>query len=836
MALSTFLHLIATCSLAGLGQATAGRSLNGTRGGAMLNNTTHPSKTSTELLTIPLKRVDHRGVATPSLAKRFFKTDVLGIYGAAYVGELTIGNSSKPQVVDVLLDTGSFELWVNPDCARSNVPQLCSALGRYDPALSSTSQNLGGDFSIKYGSGGTSGTYYKDDIYISGIQIKDQQFGVSNSSDLVWFGIMGLGHGQGNGFINYPLVVDSLSAQGLTNSKLFSLDLGAQVRPSAAVTGEIVFGGVNTNKYSGNLAKVPTDPSDPHYVITLNTLSHRAPGASSPGTASTPILDASLPLRVVVDSGTTLSLLPEPVVRQLAAQFPGAAPDGNGGYTVPCALQDDDGAVDFGFLTSSSGNNGNNATVTISVRYRDFVWNSGGECFLGAWYTDDIGVWILGDTFLRGAYVTFDQSNNALYMANYVSCSDEPNLVAVPAGPDAGAQIPGSCQVGAVAAPSAAPSSVTPASLPGGSVSSTAIPSAVSSLGPTVNPIGPATSSSSSSSSLSSPTPSRTTPSSSLSSISASSSGSRSPTRNPSSSLSPSSSPVSLNDDPATTTLAPAQQKGGKGNIVGAAGTTTTTGTITTTITRSVVYTVTACPASARDCSLGAVSTSLETIVTTACPEDEKTTANAPAPTRSATTTTNITRPTAAAPPIAVPAPARAGSSVGAGEDATGDETENETENTATNTNDYEAPNTPTIPASAATAPAAPVTQVVTEHCSTSTYTITSCGPSDDDAASCTVGATTTRVVTLYETLEVRPLPTAAAFAPGSGSGSGLNSSMGVAGQSACVSCVNNGYAATGGVPVTAGARGSGLGSGTRAWWAGVAAGLVVGLWGVVVI
>jgi len=32
---------------------------------------------------------------------------------------------------------------------------------------------------------------------------------------------------------------------------------------TAAITGEMVFGGVDINKYSGFLQKVPTDPSDP---------------------------------------------------------------------------------------------------------------------------------------------------------------------------------------------------------------------------------------------------------------------------------------------------------------------------------------------------------------------------------------------------------------------------------------------------------------------------------------------------------------------------------------------------------------------------------------------
>lgn len=47
--------------------------------------------------------------------------------------------------------------------------------------------------------------------------------------------------------------------------------------------------------------------------------------------------------------------------------------------------------------------------------------------------------------------VTFDQANNGLYMAEYIRCGEDSNLVPVPAGPDAAANIPGSCTAAAVA-------------------------------------------------------------------------------------------------------------------------------------------------------------------------------------------------------------------------------------------------------------------------------------------------------------------------------------------------------------------------------------------------
>ncbi|KAI0848771.1 acid protease [Daldinia vernicosa] len=444
MSFSHPLFFIAASTLIGVGRAVTFKLFNGTHGGPV--NATSLPKSTHEVLSLPLRKIEHKGVGTPSLARRYFGSDVLGLYGAAYFAELTIGTSDNPQTVNVLLDTGSFELWVNPDCSATNVRQFCGELGHYDPTLSSTSKNLNQTFKIQYGLGSASGTYHQDDVFISGAKLPGQQFGVSNTSSDVWFGILGLGHGKGHGVIDYESIVDSLATQGFTDSKLFSLDLGGQPGPTAAITGEMVFGGVDTNKYAGNLAKVPTDSNDAHYVATLNSISLQVP-ASASGSVNTisqsikAINDSNLPLQVIVDSGTTLSLLPESMVSAIAAGFPGAEPDGNGGYKVPCELRNTtEGRVDFELRGDG------NDKVKISVSYNDFIWYGGNECFLGVRYTSDVGVWILGDTFLRGAYVTFDQSNNALYMANYVSCGQGSNLVPVPAGPDAAANIPGSCE------------------------------------------------------------------------------------------------------------------------------------------------------------------------------------------------------------------------------------------------------------------------------------------------------------------------------------------------------------------------------------------------------
>ncbi|KAI0195044.1 aspartic peptidase domain-containing protein [Astrocystis sublimbata] len=627
------------------------------------------------------------------------------------------------------------------------------------------------------------GPYYKDDIYISGAKIENQQFGVANSSELVWFGIMGLGHGRGVGSIDYPLIVESLASQGLTNTRFFSMNLGQQVSSSAVITGEMAFGGVDTNSYSGMLEKVPTDPSDPHYKVTLNSLAHRAPGAES----ATVLTDSSLPLPLIIDSGTTLSLLPEPLVNKLAAQFPGAKSDGSGGYRVSCSYQNQSGTVDFEFL-------GAKGPVTINVGYSDFIWNSGGECFLGAWYSDDIGAFILGDSFMRGAYVAFDQTNNALFMSNRLSCGDgQSNLVAVPVGSDAAASIKGSCTP--VVSPSSSPpktglvSSTT--SLTSTHSNSTTM-SIASTLAPSVNPVGPMntitvstfvtqTNSQSLSSSTTKESPSHST-----------SSGSLYPTSEiPKTPQGPADSAEANPTDPPRVD---AQHDAGS-----------LTTTITATITRAVVYTVTACPATVRDCPLrGKVTTKLETILTTYCPGSSN--AKIPAATAAGEDTLVAEHTT----PVVTPAvitpnshfveeiTTHTSSSIAAGYSSVmsisaehGQGHVDEHKPGQSQDQDREKAH---APGQGEARKKEQIVVITTAFPTSTVYAIKTCsspgsGDGDSDSSACTVGKTTTLAftTTVVKTLHVVPVPTSSAVLPSGGHAAPGGSRNATGGASAVV-------------------------------------------------
>jgi hypothetical protein len=89
------------------------------------------------------------------------------------------------QKTTVVLDTGSYELWVNPDCSKASLvtadtgnavdgpltdPQKCRERGQYDPSRSSSMKTAGmAGKEFVYG-GGTSVmvNYVKDKLNIGG--------------------------------------------------------------------------------------------------------------------------------------------------------------------------------------------------------------------------------------------------------------------------------------------------------------------------------------------------------------------------------------------------------------------------------------------------------------------------------------------------------------------------------------------------------------------------------------------------------------------------------------------------------------------------------------------
>ena len=159
----------------------------------------------------------------------------------------------------------------------------------------------------------------------------------------------------------------------------------------------------------------------------------------------TELRSSKLPAAVLLDSGTTLTYLPNEITKSIYNQVHAAIDTSLGRSTayVPCALANQDRSLDFIF----SG-------IKISVPYNELVLpsdtpsGSGGlqfsdgtpACVFGI-ASNGGGTSVLGNTFLRSAYVVYDLVNHQISLAptNFNSTTDNIKEIAPgPAGvPDA---------------------------------------------------------------------------------------------------------------------------------------------------------------------------------------------------------------------------------------------------------------------------------------------------------------------------------------------------------------------------------------------------------------
>ncbi|CAE8632393.1 unnamed protein product, partial [Polarella glacialis] len=171
-------------------------------------------------------------------------------YNAEYFGEIEVGTPG--QALSVIFDTGSANLWV-PDNLN------LSGHRAFSSALSSTYRESRTIFKIQYGSGPVSGVYCADDVNIGGLKLTDFTFAnVDNVSGLgalyrdddTFDGILGLGFGSiAEGGV--PTVMQALWDSKQLAEPVFGFFLGDVEQ------GELVFGGVDPQHYTGNFSWVP---------------------------------------------------------------------------------------------------------------------------------------------------------------------------------------------------------------------------------------------------------------------------------------------------------------------------------------------------------------------------------------------------------------------------------------------------------------------------------------------------------------------------------------------------------------------------------------------------
>jgi candidapepsin len=314
------------------------------------------------------------------ISRRAF-TEPLVNYLTYYVINLGIG--TPPQRLAVIVDTGSSDLWV----PHSKFD------GGFGPDESETFTRLEGEFTVEYVKGYARGIWAQDILHLSeGFALHQQQFGLATEASTPVVGVLGLGPAPKRLRASPPAVSfpRMLMQKGVISKSIFSIFLNGQ----RSKRGSIRFGGIDHGLFTGPLKNIPLT-SKTALEVSLHSV-------------STHSFSLRLPCNVVLDTGTSLMYLPRQYVVAIAREFKAEYDKSAKTFRVSKRLlQSDEVPASIVFDISGS---------LITVPRRELFWplqwftgsedNSYGLTVMPN--SMSMGYNILGDTFLRSAYIVYD--------------------------------------------------------------------------------------------------------------------------------------------------------------------------------------------------------------------------------------------------------------------------------------------------------------------------------------------------------------------------------------------------------------------------------------------
>ncbi|KAI8338066.1 aspartic peptidase domain-containing protein, partial [Chlamydoabsidia padenii] len=307
-----------------------------------------------------------------------------------YSGEITIGE--PPQPFQVVFDTGSSDVWVMSTQCKS---KSCAHHRRYNTQASSTYRPLGtmyddtsdddderGEMEIHYGTGHVRAWLGQDTIGLGPLTLPHQVIGeavrLSHAFAGVPFdGILGLGL-AGLARAQAPPPLYNLISQ--MDEAMFALFLQTH-------RGELDIGGMDHTRYvPGSLVYTPLT-SDQYWQIELT---HIEMGESR----------LFQHRQAIVDSGTTLIIVPREDAQVIHGMIPGAVDNGDSTWSIPCGVQVPTLVIWIEHVALS---------LPGSAYVLDPLSNSD-MCLSGisGQVLDSEATWILGDTFMKQYYTVFD--------------------------------------------------------------------------------------------------------------------------------------------------------------------------------------------------------------------------------------------------------------------------------------------------------------------------------------------------------------------------------------------------------------------------------------------
>ncbi|KAK2046758.1 acid protease [Colletotrichum somersetense] len=364
-------------------------------------------------------------------------TNMTDLDGYEYIASINFGG----ETLDVIVDSGSSDTWAVQKgfiCQDStgtvlNDTSLCS----FGPTYNGTFLNgsiPGVHFNITYGDGEfATGLMGYQDISLAGLEVPHQQVALVNKTywngDSVSSGLLGLAYDLLTSQYDdvtgaskpYDSIFTTMSKNGIVNPDLFSMAMD-----SKSQTGQLAFGGLPPVKTKGEFISTPirmiaiySDMTAANteysfytiipdgYVInnaTLAPTTNETLASSKWNTAvSKPAGFHSNVTPIIVDSGTTLTLVPSDISDAFAATIPGSFYNAlSGVYYAPCNAT----VPVFGVVINGHTFYADKADL---LQTSDPVDNGDGTfiCLVGVSDGGE-GPYILGDTLMNSLVTVFD--------------------------------------------------------------------------------------------------------------------------------------------------------------------------------------------------------------------------------------------------------------------------------------------------------------------------------------------------------------------------------------------------------------------------------------------
>ncbi|KZP04844.1 acid protease [Athelia psychrophila] len=368
-----------------------------------------------------------------------------GDYDEEYMTDITVGG----QAFKVIVDTGSSDTWLAEKAFKCHnltgypVPQSTCAFGPlYNPKKSKTyAVDPNRNFNISYGGGEfLTGTVAFETITVGGMTVTKQEIGVVNSAawegDTINSGLMGLaypnltsvykGTNPDNDGVNntefYNPVFFTAFAEKVVTNPYFSVALNRGTLAAEKNStydpnlGYVAFGGIAPVKTKGTATTIPVQGTvfsfagnfTGYFFYTIDIDAYVFPGSTAKGLGLT-----GQGKQAILDTGTTLNLLPTALAKAYNAQFKPKATfvADEATYYVDCNATVPAFAVVIG-----------GAKFTIDAKDQILpvgTDDSGKELCIsgtqdGGDPSDPQSTYILGDVFLHNVVSTFNIQKNTI--------------------------------------------------------------------------------------------------------------------------------------------------------------------------------------------------------------------------------------------------------------------------------------------------------------------------------------------------------------------------------------------------------------------------------------